>query len=96
MSEIKNCEEFVINELLEARTTIDRQQEKIDLINKFLDDALFKQEIVSKCLKVNVRQSDYKNMKYIDISGTIWADSEHYETILGILKERGYEFAEED
>lgn len=96
MSEIRTCEDFVVNELLNAKDKI----EELTADNQELRYKLSKleetQKLIEKYLEIRLHKSDYKSMKYIGVSASIWSDSEDYNVILNILAGRGYDFAEED
>ena len=96
MSEIRTCEDFVVNELLNAKDKI----EELTADNQELGYKLFKleetQKLIEKYLEIGLHKSDYKSMKYISVSASIWSDSEDYNVILNILAGRGYDFADED
>lgn len=96
MSEIRTCEDFVVNELLNAKAEIDElkiyNQELINKLSKLKET----QKLIEKYLEIRLHKSDYKSMKYIGVSASIWSDSEDYNVILNILACRGYDFADED
>lgn len=96
MSEIRTCEEFVVNELLEARDRIDKLVADNEELRYKLAKLEETQKLIEKHLEVRLHKSDYKSMKYIGISASIWSDSEDYNVILNILAGRGYDFADED
>ena len=96
MSEIRTCEDFVVNELLNAKDEIDElkadNQELIYKLSKLKET----QKLIEKYLEIRLHKSDYKSMKYIGVSASIWSDSEDYDVISNILAGRGYDFADED
>lgn len=96
MSEIRTCEDYVVNELLNAKDEI----EELTADNQELRYKLSKleetQKLIEKYLEIRLHKSDYKSMKYIGVSASIWSDSEDYNVILNILAGRGYDFADED
>lgn len=96
MSEIRTCEEYVVNELLNTKENVEAKNQHISLLQSTIDNARRIQQLVFKHLTAELRESDYRSMKYINISGTIWSDDEDYEEILKILTDNGYDFAKED
>ncbi len=96
MSEIRTCEEFVVNELLEAKDRIDELVAANEELRHRLSKFEEMQNMIERCLEIELRQSDYQNMKYINIGASIWADHKNYDTILNILAGRGYDFTDED
>lgn len=96
MSEIRTCEDYVVSELLNAKDEI----EKLTADNQELRYKLSKleetQKLIEKYLEIRLHKSDYKSMKYIGVSASIWSDSEDYNVILNILAGRGYDFTDED
>lgn len=96
MSEIRTCEDYVVSELLNAKD----ENEKLTADNQELRYKLSKleetQKLIEKYLEIRLHKSDYKSMKYIGVSASIWSDSEDYNVILNILAGRGYDFTDED
>lgn len=96
MSEIRTCEDYVVSELLETKDRVDALTEDIEELKCRLSKLEEPQNLIEKHIQVNLRKSEYRSMKYIDISSTIWSDNEDYDVILNILAGRGYDFADED
>ena len=96
MSEIRTCEDFVVNELLNAKDKIEELTANNQELRYKLSKLEETQKLIEKYLEIRLHKSDYKSMKYIGVSASIWSDSEDYNVILNILAGRGYDFAEED
>ncbi len=96
MSEIRTCEDFVVNELLNAKDEIEELTANNQELRYKLSKLEETQKLIEKYLEIRLNKSDYKSMKYIGVSGSIWSDSEDYQVILNILAGRGYDFADED
>lgn len=96
MSEIRTCEDFVVNELLNAKDEIEELRTDNQELRYKLSKLEETQKLIEKYLEIRLHKSDYKSMKYIGVSASIWSDSEDYNVILNILAGRGYDFAEED
>ena len=96
MSEIRTCEDFVVNELLNAKDEIEELTANNQELRYKLSKLEETQKIIEKYLEIRLHKSDYKSMKYIGVSASIWSDSEDYNVISNILAGRGYDFADED
>lgn len=96
MSEIRTCEDFVVNELLNAKDEIEELRTDNQELRYKLSKLEETQKLIEKYLEIRLHKSDYKSMKYIGVSASIWSDSEDYNVISNILAGRGYDFAEED
>ena len=97
MSEIKTCEEFVVNKLFEYENKILVRDEYIKELETRLQNIKKLQELVMSEMEIKMNASSYRSMSYIGISASVWQDDNGFAEIKRVLEDKyHYDFAGND